>query len=202
FEAWCQDARSLTYGEFLDELYGKWEAWCREVAPGFLDDRWREGTEPQTPAEQTYFDIYHQCRIRLHAAQWFAVCFLDIDRHDEHVKKFGGTTEDVVAVLSAIVDQLVRDRSVEGFVARVGNVRFILIFPAAKIGDVCSQILDSFDFHFHRPTKVLTGGLSTPNIRASMGVVTNQHRRYEHFSQIAELAIEMLGYAKIQQGSV
>jgi GGDEF domain-containing protein len=202
FEAWCQDARSLTYGEFLDELYGKWEAWCRDVAPGFLDDRWRQGTEPQTPAEQTYFDIYHQCRTRLRAAQWFAVCFLDIDRHEEHVKKFGGTTEDVAAVVGTIVDQLVLDSSVEGFVARVGKVRFILIFPAAKLREVCGQILEFFDFHFHRPTRALTGDLSTPNIKASMGVVTNQQRRYEHFSQIAELAIEMLEYAKTQQGSV
>jgi GGDEF domain-containing protein len=202
FEAWCQDARSLTYGEFLDELYGKWEAWCREVAPGFLDDRWREGTEPQTPAEQTYFDIYHQCRIRLHAAEWFAVCFLDIDRHEEHVRKFGGTTEDVVAVLSAIVDQLILDRSVEGFVARVGKVRFILIVPAARLGEVCSQILECFDKHFYRPTRTIVGGFGIPNIRAIMGVVTNQHRHFTHFSQIAEVAIEMLGYAKTQQGSV
>ena len=65
------------------------------MAPGFLDDRWREGTEPQTPAEQTYFDIYHQCRIRLHAAQWFAVCFLDIDRHDEHIAQCSRTLKEI-----------------------------------------------------------------------------------------------------------
>ena len=108
----------------------------------------------------------------------------------------------MVAVLSALVDQLVRGSSVEGFVARVGKVRFILIFPAAKIGEVCSQILDSFDKHFYRPTRTTVGGLGTPNIRAIMGVVTNQHRHYTHFSQIAELAIEMLGNARTQQGSV
>ncbi len=97
----------------------------------------------------------------------------------------------------------------DGFVTRVGKLRFILIFPANKIGEVCSQILDCFDTHFSRPP---TYGILRPQkanavtdasgLRALMGVVTNRYRRYEHFSQIAELAIEMLKYAKAQQGSV
>lgn len=193
FEAWCQDSRSLTYGEFLDELFGEWQTWAREVAPGFLDDRFRElpSNEPQTPAQQTYQAIYAQCRRRLHAGEWFAVCFLDIEGHAEYLRKFAGTIEDIIAVLTTILDQLVLSPSVDGFVARVGKVRFILVFPANKVAEVCSQILDSFDTHFRSPI-----------IKASIGVVTNQNRRYEHFRQIAELAIEMLKYAKVQPGSV
>ena len=123
FEAWWQDERSLTYGEFLDELYGEWETWCREVAPGFLDDRWRESTEPQTPVEKAYFTVYDQCRRRLRAGQWFAVCFLDVDHHQEYTQRFRVTVEEIVEILVRIVDQIVLEPGLDGFVARVGKVR-------------------------------------------------------------------------------
>jgi len=209
FEAWCQDSRSLTYGEFLDELYGQWETWCREVAPGFLDDRWREGTEPQTPIQKAYSAVYEQCRRRLRTTQWFAVCFLDVDHHQEYTQRFGVTPEEIVEILARIVDQIVLEPGLDGFVARVGKLRFILIFPANKIAEVCSQILDCFDTHFSKPPtysilrpQKADAATAAPGLRTLMGVVTNQYRRYEHFSQIAELAIEMLKYATAQQGSV
>ena len=41
-----------------------------------------------------------------------------------------------------------------------------------------------------------------PLITLSLGVVTNEHRKFQHFSQIAELAREMQSYAKTQAGSV
>lgn len=208
FEMWCQDSRSLTYGEFLDELYGEWKTWCRDVAPGFLDDRWKQGAEPQTPIEKTYHAVYEQCRRRMRMGQWFAVCFLDVDRYQEYTQRFGGTAEQVIEILDRIVDQIVLEPGLDGFVARVGKLRFILILPASRIADVCTEILACFDKHFSTPAEAAfrrhedkaLSDASSP--RVSIGVVTNQYRHFEHFSQIAELAIEMLAYAKTQQGSV
>jgi hypothetical protein len=36
----------------------------------------------------------------------------------------------------------------------------------------------------------------------SIGIVTNQHRRFAHPAQVSELATEMKSYAKTQVGSV
>jgi len=41
-----------------------------------------------------------------------------------------------------------------------------------------------------------------PLMTLSIGVVTNQHRRFAHPAQVSELATEMKSYAKTQAGSV
>ena len=41
-----------------------------------------------------------------------------------------------------------------------------------------------------------------PLMTLSIGVVTNQHRRFTHTAQVSELATEMKSYAKTQAGSV
>jgi len=41
-----------------------------------------------------------------------------------------------------------------------------------------------------------------PLMTLSIGIVTNQHRRFAHPAQVSELATEMKSYAKTQRGSV
>jgi len=41
-----------------------------------------------------------------------------------------------------------------------------------------------------------------PLMTLSIGIVTNQHRRFAHPAQVSELATEMKSYAKTQSGSV
>src|SRR5207244_1434018 len=41
-----------------------------------------------------------------------------------------------------------------------------------------------------------------PLMTLSIGIVTNQHRRFAHPAQVSELATEMKSYAKTQPGSV
>src|SRR3989442_6660356 len=41
-----------------------------------------------------------------------------------------------------------------------------------------------------------------PLMTLSIGIVTNQHRRFMHPAQVSELATEMKSYAKTQPGSV
>src|SRR2546430_13260256 len=42
----------------------------------------------------------------------------------------------------------------------------------------------------------------SPLMTLSIGIVTNQHRRFAHPAQVSELATEMKSYAKTQPGSV
>ena len=103
----------------------------------------------------------------------------------------------------------------QGFVGHIGGDDFIFVLPIESIGPVCSEILDVFDtlvpyqyneqdrragYYFGKDRR---GQLHrVPLMTLSIGVVTNQHRRFAHPAQVSELATEMKSYAKTQAGSV
>jgi len=84
-----------------------------------------------------------------------------------------------------------------------------------KIPLVCDEILFVFDtlipyqyneqdrragYYFGKDRR---GQLHrVPLMTLSIGIVTNQHRRFTHPAQVSELATEMKSYAKTQPGSV
>src|SRR5258706_16477491 len=102
----------------------------------------------------------------------------------------------------------------QGFVGHIGGDDFIFVLPIENIGLVCSEILDVFDtlvpyqyneqdrragYYFGKDRR---GQLHrVPLMTLSIGVVTNQHRRFAHPAQGSELATEMKNYAKTQAGA-
>src|SRR5207249_2518399 len=92
---------------------------------------------------------------------------------------------------------------------------FIFIIPFDAIPDVCGEVLEVFDtltpyqyneqdrragYYFGKDRR---GQLHrVPLMTLSIGIVTNQHRRFAHPAQVSELATEMKSYAKTQPGSV
>ena len=103
----------------------------------------------------------------------------------------------------------------DGFIGHIGGDDFIFILPIDSIRVVCTEILDVFDtlipyqyneqdrragYYFGKDRR---GQLHrVPLMTLSIGVVTNQHRRFTHTAQVSELATEMKSYAKTQAGSV
>ena len=89
------------------------------------------------------------------------------------------------------------------------------IVPLDAISPVCTEILEVFDtlipyqyseqdrragYYFGKDRR---GQLHrVPLMSLSIGIVTNQHRRFAHPAQVSELATEMKSYAKTQVGSV
>ena len=87
--------------------------------------------------------------------------------------------------------------------------------PIEGITPVCTEILEVFDtlipyqyseqdrragYYFGKDRR---GQLHrVPLMSLSIGIVTNQHRRFAHPAQVSELATEMKSYAKTQVGSV
>src|SRR5258706_8418653 len=102
----------------------------------------------------------------------------------------------------------------QGFVGHIGGDDFIFVLPIESIGTVCSEVLDVFDtlvpyqyneqdrragYYFGKDRR---GQLHrVPLMTLSIGVVTNQHRRFAHPAQVSELATEMKSYAKTQAGA-
>ena len=103
----------------------------------------------------------------------------------------------------------------DGFVGHIGGDDFIYVIPLADVNEVCAEIVSVFDtlipFQYSEPDrragyffgKDRRGQLHrVPLMTVSIGVVTNERRRFTHAAQVSALATEMKSYAKTLPGSV
>lgn len=162
-------------------------------------------------------EIEREFKRRMELGELFAVCYADLDHFKEYNDRYSYYDGDrVIYLLSRILHDVVKGMlGKEGFVGHIGGDDFIFVLPIAAIGEVCSEILDVFDtlvpyqyneqdrragYYFGKDRR---GQLHrVPLMTLSIGVVTNQHRRFAHPAQVSELATEMKSYAKTQAGSV
>lgn len=180
FDAWCADPRPLTFAEFLDEEYG--------------DDT---STAIGLPA------VYEACGRMITAGRRYAVCFVEVKNFKAHRDRYG---RDRAAKVTALVGRVLRE-AVEGIVdedgtiARVAGNDFIAVIPAEEIPSVCSAACTRFD----EDMRLRVGGGRGPIPAVptlAIAVETNEEYDFTHFSQIRELAGEMMAYAKATPGSV
>ena len=162
-------------------------------------------------------EIEREVKRRMELGELFAVCYADLDHFKEYNDRYSYYDGDrVIYLLSRILHDVVRGMlGKEGFVGHIGGDDFIFVIPIKNIGAVCSEVLDVFDtlvpyqyneqdrragYYFGKDRR---GQLHrVPLMTLSIGVVTNQHRRFAHPAQVSELATEMKSYAKTQAGSV
>lgn len=147
----------------------------------------------------------------------FAVCYADLDHFKEFNDRYGYHEGDrVIRVLARILHDVVKGLcGEEGFVGHIGGDDFIYIIPAGAVPAVCSEIVDVFDllvpvqyseadrragYFFGKDRR---GQLHrVPLMTLSIGVVTNERRRFTSAWHVSELATEMKAYAKSLNGSV
>jgi diguanylate cyclase (GGDEF)-like protein len=162
-------------------------------------------------------EIEREVRRRMETNERFAVCYADLDHFKEYNDRYSYHDGDrVIYLLSRILHDVVKGMAgARGFVGHIGGDDFIFVVPVESIADVCSEILTVFDtlipyqyneqdrragYYFGKDRR---GQLHrVPLMTLSIGVVTNQHRHFEHPAQVSELATEMKSYAKTQVGSV
>lgn len=162
-------------------------------------------------------EIERDLRRRMDEGLTFAVCYADIDHFKEFNDRYSYYEGDrVIYILSLILRDVVRGLCpTGGFVGHIGGDDFIFVIPTSAIQDVCGEIVSVFDTllphqysvqdrrsgyffgkdrrgHLHR----------VPLMTLSIGIVTNEHRIFNHPAQISELATEMKSYAKTLPGSV
>jgi diguanylate cyclase (GGDEF)-like protein len=162
-------------------------------------------------------EIEREIRRRMENGELFAVCYADLDHFKEYNDRYSYYDGDrVINLLSRILHDIVKgllDR--RGFVGHIGGDDFIFIIPLHEITPVCTEVLEVFDtlipyqyseqdrragYYFGKDRR---GQLHrVPLMSLSIGIVTNQHRRFAHPAQVSELATEMKSYAKTQAGSV
>ncbi|MEO5799280.1 MAG: diguanylate cyclase [Gemmatimonadales bacterium] len=162
-------------------------------------------------------EIEREMRRRLDSSLPFAVCYADLDHFKEFNDRYSYYDGDrVIYILSRILHDVVRGMlGADGFVGHIGGDDFIFITSLGDHAPVCSEILAVFDeliplqyseqdrragYFFGKDRR---GQLHrVPLMTLSIGVVTNQHRRFTHPAQVSELATEMKSYAKTLPGSV
>jgi len=162
-------------------------------------------------------EIERAIRRRMEEGGLFAVCYADLDHFKEYNDRYSYYDGDrVIYIVSRILHDVVKGMvGPPGFVGHIGGDDFILVIPFESIAAVCSEVLEVFDtlipyqyneqdrragYYFGKDRR---GQLHrVPLMTLSIGIVTNQHRRFDHPAQVSELATEMKSYAKTQVGSV
>jgi diguanylate cyclase (GGDEF)-like protein len=154
---------------------------------------------------------------RLEADELFAACYADLDHFKEYNDRYSYYDGDrCIRILSKILHDVVKGTVAErGFVGHIGGDDFLFVIPVPAVQEVCSEIVSVFDaivpyqyseqdrragYYFGKDRR---GQLhKVPLMTVSIGVVTNERRRFTHPSQVSELATEMKSYAKSLPGSV
>ncbi|HZS59123.1 MAG TPA: diguanylate cyclase [Gemmatimonadaceae bacterium] len=154
---------------------------------------------------------------RLAIDEVFGVCYADLDHFKEFNDRYSYNDGDrVIRILAKILHDVVKGICGEqGFVGHIGGDDFIFNVPVLSVADTCGEVVSVFDalvpyqyseqdrragYFFGKDRR---GQLHrVPLMTVSIGVVTNERRRFVHAAQMSELATEMKSYAKTLDGSL
>ena len=162
-------------------------------------------------------EIEREIRRRLDSGEQFAVCYADLDHFKEYNDRYSYYDGDrVIYILSRMLRDVVKGLCPDGgFVGHIGGDDFIFTLPTSAVSDVCNEVISVFDtlipFQYSEQDrragyffgKDRRGQLyRVPLMTLSIGIVTNERRRFKHPAQVSGLATEMKSYAKTLPGSV
>jgi GGDEF domain-containing protein len=153
---------------------------------------------------------------RMRRGELFAVCYADLDHFKEFNDRYGYNEGDrVIRVLARLLRDIVKGHSPEGFIGHIGGDDFIFNIALERMKGACEEILEVFDelIPYQYTEEDRRAGyflgrdrrgniLWVPIMTLSIGVVTNEHRKFTHTARVSELATEMKTFAKKLQGSV
>ncbi|MEO7361831.1 MAG: diguanylate cyclase [Gemmatimonadaceae bacterium] len=154
---------------------------------------------------------------RIDSRDKFAVCYADLDHFKEFNDRYSYYRgNQVIQLLARLLHDVVKGLCAEeGFVGHIGGDDFLYVVPIAampRVGDEVIRVFDElvplqYSAHDQRVGyffgKDRRGQLhKVPLMTLSVGVVTNQRRRFVHASEVSELATEMKSYAKTLPGSI
>jgi len=162
-------------------------------------------------------EIEAEINRRMGEGGYFAACYADLDHFKEFNDRYSYYEGDrVIRMLARILHDVVKGMcGTAGFVGHIGGDDFLFIIPLDAVTVVCEEIVTIFDafvpyqyseqdrragYYFGKDRR---GQLHrVPLMTVSIGIVTNEKRRFTHAAQVSALATEMKSYAKTLPGSV
>src|SRR5690606_5539682 len=141
---------------------------------------------------------------RMRRGDLFAVCYADLDHFKEYNDRYGYNEGDrVIRILARVLRDIVKGHAPDGFIGHIGGDDFIFNVSLDKMRICCEEIIELFDElvpYQYTPEDRRAGYFLgrdrrgnivwVPLMTLSIGVVTNQHRTFEHTARVSELATE------------
>ncbi len=213
-ESQVADGLSAGADEVITESVDDRESWLRIQL--MLDRAARDVSVHPTTRLPGTVQIERDLARRMAIGRPFAVCYADLDHFKEFNDRYGyGSGDGVILLVSRILRDLVRVLAPDGFVGHIGGDDFIFIVPMEDMEACCDEILQIFDelipYQYTEEDrqagyflgKDRRGSIHRiPLMTLSIGVVTNQFRKFTHTGEVSSLAGEMKTYAKSLPGSV
>lgn len=154
---------------------------------------------------------------RVSAAAGFAACYADLDHFKEFNDRYGyHRGNQIICLVARILHDVVKGRcGAEGFVGHIGGDDFLFVVPLPVMARVCDEVIAVFDelialqysdqdrrvgYFFGKDRRGQMHRVSLMTL--SIGVATNQRRRFTRAGEVSELATEMKTYAKTLDGSL
>lgn len=160
--------------------------------------------------------IFNEIDRRIKNREKFAVGYIDMDKFKIFNDKYGFTWGDRIIQESArvIVKTVEEKGDPDDFVGHIGGDDFVIVTGLATIEEICRQIIKEFDKvtkKLYNPQDLKRGHIIGKDrqgktikvglITISIGVVTNEHRKFTHVAQVAEIGAELKEYAKTKKKS-
>ncbi len=154
---------------------------------------------------------------RIQHGELFGACYADLDHFKEFNDRYGyAMGDDVIRTVAELLVEVVEAAAGErGFVGHIGGDDFLFLVPLECVPAACDLLVQRADeilpcrysahdrqagYFFGKDRR---GRLDrVPLMTLSIGVVTNERRRFSSAAQVSELATEMKTFAKSLPGSV
>ncbi len=166
---------------------------------------------PGPPAITAFLDA------KLRTPDRFAACYADLDHFKEYNDRYGFHEGDRVIRMVArmLYDVALGAAGTQAFVGHIGGDDFLCVLPLEVAADACALMVETFDLlaplQYNAADrragyylgKDRRGQLHrVPLMSLSLGVATNERRRFRSAADVSRLASEMKSFAKTLPGSV
>lgn len=154
---------------------------------------------------------------RISAKAQIAFCLLDIDNFKAYNDHYGyAKGNEVIQATADIISKAVVDHgSADDFIGHIGGDDFVVITAPDNYSNICEAIVKTFDKkipRFYAPKDRKRGHITGENRQGektkfplatiSIGVVTNEKRKFRNHIQFGEVAAEMKEHVKSKTGSL
>lgn len=160
--------------------------------------------------------IEREIQNRLDKGEIFALAYADLDNFKPFNDKYGFSRGDeVIKMVGRLIMNMVRaEQSSGSFVGHIGGDDFVYIMKPELIVPTTERIIEIFRNlvrNFYDLDDLKKGHIESfdrrgnkqifPIMSLSVGIASNQYRKFRHFSEMAEVASEMKSYAKKQSNT-
>jgi len=155
--------------------------------------------------------ILNELTERLEKKEFFAVCYVDLDKFKAYNDTYGFEHGDNVIRDTAriLIQATQRYGNADDFIGHIGGDDFVVVTTPTAADNICKEIIAEFEEKspsFYNETDRKNNYIiahdrqgnpqKVPLLSVSIGVVSNEIRKIEHVAQVGEIGAELKSYAK------